>query len=401
MITCNDAGTSSDPVDDFIEFSLNPTGDNVGAGYTISVSAGTVNPTAGTYGASTSFTLNAGSAGGGNVVVTITDDTDLSCQLTDMIADPGSCSDDCLLTGAGLSGVDCDSNGTPDETDDMIVFSLNPTGTGLSSGYTVTVTAGTVTPDNASYGSATAFTMNPGSAGSGGVVVTITDMADTTCMIMATVADPGPCSVLPCEVDACDISTESMTTICLDDVPDTIQVICHPGTIGMNVGWVLTDTTGIILSLPSLADTADFVFEGLIPGDYTIVCLIQRIVWDGTLTGLSVDENINSLGGCYDLSNPITVTKQSGTDCVSSVYNPELDALINVYPIPTSGTLHIATTALTIHRVKIVDIIGRTVHQIDETNPTEVDVRAMESGLYYMILETDRGQSLKKVVIGK
>jgi hypothetical protein len=39
--------------------------------------------------------------------------------------------------------------------------------------------------------------------------------------------------------------------------------------------------------------------------------------------------------------------------------------------------------------------------QTDQINPTEIDLQGMDRGLYYIVLETNRGQSLKKVVIGK
>jgi hypothetical protein len=399
MVACNDAGTSTDPVDDFIEFSLNPTGDNIGAGYTVTVSAGTIDPAGGSYGASTSFTLNGGSAGSGDVIITIADDTELTCILTDTIVDPGSCSDDCLLTNAGLSGVDCDSNNTLDETDDMIVFSLDPSGTGLSSGYTVAVAAGTVTPDNAPYGVATAFAMNPGSAGGGGVVVTITDIADTTCAISVTVADPGPCSEVPCEALAGGIATSSETSICVDDgVLDSIEVTIDPLGIGSNGSWVVTGPSGEIQSLQNiLGDISVFTFEGQPSG----TCLIWFIVWDGVLNGLSVGENLDSLSGCFGLSDSIPVTKLTGTDCISSASDPDLDALINVYPNPTSGTLFISSKNITVQQVRIIDLIGRTIMQTDQINPTEIDLQGMDRGLYYIVLETNRGQSLKKVVIGK
>jgi len=91
-IACDDNSTTADASDDFITFDLNPTGSNLGASYNVSVSSGTVSPTSGTYGASTSFSLNTGSAGGGDVDVTITDVDDATCSATETITDPGSCS---------------------------------------------------------------------------------------------------------------------------------------------------------------------------------------------------------------------------------------------------------------------------------------------------------------------
>ena len=90
--SCNDATTSSDPADDYITFDLNPTGADLGTTYTVSVPTGTITPTTGTYGSATSFQLQNGSAGAGNVTVTITDNVDGGCTFDQVITDPGVCS---------------------------------------------------------------------------------------------------------------------------------------------------------------------------------------------------------------------------------------------------------------------------------------------------------------------
>lgn len=95
-ITCNDNSTIPNATDDYITFELNPTGSNLGSNYTVSVSSGTISPsTAVAYGSATTFTLQNGSAGAGDVTITITDDTDGSCTFMDTITDPGSCSSSC------------------------------------------------------------------------------------------------------------------------------------------------------------------------------------------------------------------------------------------------------------------------------------------------------------------
>ena len=94
-ISCNDGGSPEGISDDFIQFELNPSGTDLGSGYTVSVSSGTILPTSASYGSSTTFYLNPGSAGAGDVTLTITDDTDLLCSLMETITDPGACSDPC------------------------------------------------------------------------------------------------------------------------------------------------------------------------------------------------------------------------------------------------------------------------------------------------------------------
>ena len=90
---CNDNSTPANSADDFISFDLNPTGANLGASYSVSVSSGTITPNSGiSYGSATSFTLQNGSAGGGNVTLTLTDNVDGTCTLDQVVIDPGSCS---------------------------------------------------------------------------------------------------------------------------------------------------------------------------------------------------------------------------------------------------------------------------------------------------------------------
>ncbi|HHH55281.1 MAG TPA: hypothetical protein ENK91_16600, partial [Bacteroidetes bacterium] len=71
--TCNDNGTGSNSGDDYITFDLNPTGTDLGTGYTVSVdNGGTISPSSGSYGSATSFQLQGGSANGTTYTITIT-----------------------------------------------------------------------------------------------------------------------------------------------------------------------------------------------------------------------------------------------------------------------------------------------------------------------------------------
>lgn len=110
----------------------------------------------------------------------------------------------CSLTSGGLTAVTCKNNSTTSvTTDDYIEFKLNPTGTGLGSQYTVSASGGaTITPTSATYGVATTFRLQNGSAGGGNKTITIKDKTNTSCSTTVTVTDPGTCSTTP----ACSIS---------------------------------------------------------------------------------------------------------------------------------------------------------------------------------------------------
>ncbi len=89
--SCNEAGSTNDPTDDFITFTLDPSGFNQGTSYTVSVPSGSISPTTAVYGSGTVFTLQNGSAGLGSIIVTIADGVDPLCSIDVTISDPGPC----------------------------------------------------------------------------------------------------------------------------------------------------------------------------------------------------------------------------------------------------------------------------------------------------------------------
>ncbi len=104
-----------------------------------------------------------------------------------------------------------------------------------------------------------------------------------------------------CTVDAGTISTTDPTTICVDGIPDPINVTVS-GSTGSESAWIITDAGNNILATPP---GGPFDLDGAGGG----VCLIWYISHDGTLAGNTVGNNISDLTGCFDLSNEITVTR--------------------------------------------------------------------------------------------
>jgi hypothetical protein len=87
--TCNNNGTSSNGADDYITFSLNPTGSNLGATYSVTANnGGTVTLAGGgaatvvPYGSATAFRLQNGSANNTLYTITITDAGGAPCTVT-------------------------------------------------------------------------------------------------------------------------------------------------------------------------------------------------------------------------------------------------------------------------------------------------------------------------------
>jgi len=100
------------------------------------------------------------------------------------------------------------------------------------------------------------------------------------------------------------ITTDSLTSISTctgDGIADSIDIILDTFS-GDSTAWVITDTAGVILELPS---GPPFDFEGVDPG----TCLIYHLAFFDELDNLEVDSNINMLVGCYDLSNSIEISR--------------------------------------------------------------------------------------------
>ncbi|MCC7507183.1 MAG: hypothetical protein IT259_17890, partial [Saprospiraceae bacterium] len=253
-VHCEDNNeTPNNPNDDYIWFQLNPSGTNLGTGYNVTVSSGTVLLNGNTapndvpYGITSSFRLQAGSAGGGNVTVTVTDVSG-NCMTSVLVVDPGSCSEPdpvCDLTDAGLADVHCEDNNETEgnSSDDYIWFQLNPQGTNLgTNGYNVSVSVGTVllngssAPNNVPYNTASSFRLQAGSAGAGDVTVFIADADDPDCTISVLVEDPGSCSSPPCFLDVTCPPQPSGTYDCNNPLPAPATTVAEFEALGGDIG---------------------------------------------------------------------------------------------------------------------------------------------------------------------
>ncbi|MEO0338984.1 MAG: DNRLRE domain-containing protein, partial [Bacteroidota bacterium] len=114
-----------------------------------------------------------------------------------------------------------------------------------------------------------------------------------------------PITVNRTGVDGGEIALEDGTTeltICAGDGMSDAFTAVLTGAEGANSAWVITDGDANILAI---ADTNVFDFDGAGPG----VCLVWHLSFADGLTGAEVGNNAADLMGCFDLSNPISVTR--------------------------------------------------------------------------------------------
>ena len=121
------------------------------------------------------------------------------------------------------------------------------------------------------------------------------------------------CNTEPvCEVSGGEIilaDSTSSTSICVvDDIAD-MQSVTLLNASGTNSAWLTTDTSGLILTIDT---TNIFEFDSSDAG----VCLIWHLSFEEGLVGAEVGQNANDLEGCFDLSNPIVVTKEVGLSLI-------------------------------------------------------------------------------------
>ena len=118
-----------------------------------------------------------------------------------------------------------------------------------------------------------------------------------------TVTKQRDCGSQQCLVEGGNISFGGLTQFgyCVDDgLPDNLTASVT-GNTG-NSSWVVADTTGTILLIQN---DSSFQFEGTQPG----VCFIYHVSFLDPLSGFGIGQDIDLLSGCFDLSNPILITR--------------------------------------------------------------------------------------------
>ena len=263
-VACNNAATSATTADDFISFSLTPTADNGGdmATYTVSVTDGTISPTSGIYGTETDFQLQAGSAGGGDVIVTLRDSDDPSCALNFTVTDPGACSFPCDLNITETTP-SCDFDATTGQSTFSVEVAINwdyPNLTTINDSIVVTFAGQTETLDPAGMATGTGTVIFNNVTGPGPGQSVEAEFANSPTCFATSTAD-----LIDCAPDCITVMVAESYTICATQTIDlTMGVTVSPdSTATPDATWTtpdgqgdFLDATGNVLTEPYRYDTA-------------------------------------------------------------------------------------------------------------------------------------------------
>jgi len=127
--------------------------------------------------------------GAGTYTVTVTDNNSCTATCSAVLNAPLGC---CVINNLGLVIGNCNNKGTlTNAADDEYTFTLNPTGNGVGSTYTVNGLPNS--PQTGTYGSPTTF--GPYLISAGVLSITVVDNVASTCTKTASVTPPPSCSV--------------------------------------------------------------------------------------------------------------------------------------------------------------------------------------------------------------
>lgn len=283
-VSCQDAGTDTDPADDVYVATISVEGEGIDGFQSNGVTRN--------YGEV--FTIGPFPVSGGNISFAATDNIFSCCAEEVEINAPLPCSDGCAITSASIQRTDCMDNGTPtDPSDDLFTFTMIIDGVNLGSNWRND--RGATGP----YG--VPLTFGPFAIADGAQNFTFTDVNDADCVIFATVQAPNSCS------SDCVLTPVVSNLMCADggtpfDPSDDVYTfdMLVEGVNTASVGYQL-DGAGAFLygqtnrfgPFPIAGDDFTFLIQDMGDSDCSLVFpLEERPVSCSTACGLEVADAI-------------------------------------------------------------------------------------------------------------
>ena len=207
-------------------------------------------------------------------------------------------------------------------------------------------------------------------------------------------------------VDGGDLRTldnELELQICVNDnMVDTVAFNLR-NDVGPASYWCFTDLEGVIIDI-SESDPPFYLDNG-VPDTF----FVQHMRYAEELTGFSIGANIEEVEGCFNLSNPIQITKDtSSTSCITSLEEILLqDLAISIYPNPVKDQLLIsvnsADATIDFLELNCFNQLGENVLSIDlnysGSIKESIDCSSLASGFYYISIRTNYGDINQKIIV--
>ena len=204
-----------------------------------------------------------------------------------------------------------------------------------------------------------------------------------------------------CDVDGGHIYTNDATTICAGDGEDDFIHVAVDDAAGENSAWVITDNDGKILGLPT---APPFNFEGAGAG----VCLIWHLSFDGDISGAELGMNAADLEGCYELSNPIRVTRRTSGIACGRYNNNSHRIAVAVSPNPASSQIRLDITIgeganFRTSTIELLTSLGRRVYRrtvatYDGENTVNVEVANLQPGVYFVRVKNGNQREIVRFI---
>ncbi len=165
-----------------------------------------------------------------------------------------------------------------------------------------------------------------------------------------------------------------------------------------NIGsWQLTnETTTQIRTGNSLSDRmyVTHTRDGVAQTSWSVNWQAPADLAGAVTFYLSVNDSNNNGGRTGDDIYISSLTIDAG---MSTSANDLLLEAIHIFPNPTSGVISIHSPSLPIHKVKVFNATGQLL--LNQSNPTQLDISNYSPGIYFLLLTTPSGTSMKKILL--
>lgn len=193
--------------------------------------------------------------------------------------------------------------------------------------------------------------------------------------------------------------TNEAVPVCVDDGMADNLTFDIMGSSGSNGDFLVTDMDGVLIEV---VNENGLDFEGQEAGS----CLVWHLAYEDFILGLTPGNQMpDSLMGCFSLSNPIEVVKQTGSDCTISIAEEEALSF-ELFPNPVSEHLNISlrNPSSGPMLISILDMSGRELYarrQVQQLGEELllIDVSNLAKGSYVILLQPEGATAVQRIFV--